>query len=123
MNLFKRTEKTTEGYATEELLKAGGEDFLREAAAIGQLMLRLPTQLDRIVTQAEKGKLTVQSALSSDTRKAMDRLAQAVNRLSWTVISAGLLISGVNLHTGGKSFGGLLIVLAVSAFLWGMRKK
>jgi predicted unusual protein kinase regulating ubiquinone biosynthesis (AarF/ABC1/UbiB family) len=122
-DVWTQTIPYAERYAAEELLKAGGEDFLREAATIGQLMFRLPTQVDRIVTQAEKGKLTVQSALSSDTRKAMERLAQSVNRLSWTVISAGLLISGVNLHTGGKGFGGLLIVLSVLSFLWGMRKK
>jgi Na+-transporting methylmalonyl-CoA/oxaloacetate decarboxylase gamma subunit len=51
------------------------------------------------------------------------RLEDAVNRLSWAVAAAALLISGVNLHTAGKGFGGVFIVLALLFFLRGMRKE
>jgi hypothetical protein len=39
------------------------------------------------------------------------------------IIAAALLISGVNLYIAGKvrPFGVIMIFLAASAFLWGMR--
>ena len=122
-DIWAKTIPFAERYAKEELLE-NGEDWLKEAVTLGQLMLKLPIQLDRIVTRAERGKLTVQTSLSSDARKAMQRLEQSVNRLTWTVLASGLLISGAHLHAGDsdENFGKILIALAVLTFLWGIRK-
>ncbi len=117
-DVWRKTIPYAERYAKEEFFQ-NKEDWLKEAATLGQLMLKIPTQLDSIVTQAERGRLTVQASLSPDTRKAIQRLEQSVNRLSWMVAGAGLLISGAILRNTG---GDLLIALAALAFLWGMRK-
>ncbi|QTA91431.1 ABC1 kinase family protein [Desulfonema magnum] len=121
-DVWTKTIPYAERYAKEELLK-NGNDWLREAVSLGQLLLTLPARLDSVANQAEQGKLTIQTALSTDTRKAIQRLEQSVSRLAWMVLSAGLLVSGVNLHVGDKSFSGILIFLAILAFLWGIRKK
>lgn len=120
-DVWTKTIPFAERYAKEEFLQ-DKEDWLKEAVTLGQLMLKMPTQLDRVVTQAERGKLTVRSALSPNARKTIQRLERSVSRLSWMVLTAALLLSGVNLHTAGKSFSGTMIFLAVLTFLWGMRK-
>ena len=121
-DVWTKTVPFAERYAKEEMLK-NPEDWLREAVTLGQLMLKIPNRLEQMVTQAEQGKLTLQTGFSPDARKYVQRLEHAVSRLSWTVAAAALLISGVNLHTAGKGFGGVFIVLALLFFLRGMRKE
>jgi len=46
-----------------------------------------------------------------------------VKRFAWMVLSAGLLISGVNLYIAHHiRLGSGFTVLSVMVFLWGMRK-
>jgi predicted unusual protein kinase regulating ubiquinone biosynthesis (AarF/ABC1/UbiB family) len=113
-----------ERLAAEELRK-NWQGWLQEITTLGQLLLKLPTQLDEVLTRAQRGNLTVQISLAPDTRKAMRRLEQSVNRLAWLVVAAGLLITGINLYVGSqdKSLSGVLIFLAVVAFLWGMSRQ
>ncbi|MDM8522094.1 AarF/UbiB family protein [Desulfococcaceae bacterium HSG8] len=117
-DVWAKTVPFAERYAAEEILEHG-EEWIKEAANLAQLMLKLPTRLEDIINQAQNGKLTVQTAMSADTRKAVQRAEQAVNRLTWTVAAAALLVSGVNLHVGstGGSADDILIILAVLAFL------
>ena len=121
-DVWTKTIPYAERYAKEELIK-NKSGWLREAVILGQILLKMPTQLDRIITQAERGKLTVQGSLSSDTRKAIQRLENSVNRLSWSVLSAALFISGIHLHINEKNFDGFLIIVAILTFLWGSRKR
>ncbi len=121
-DVWAKTVPFAERYAKEELLK-NPEDRVREAVALGHKMLKMPNRLEQMLTQAEQGKLTIQTGFSPDARKSVQRLEQAVSRLSWTVAAAALLIAGANLHTAGKGFGGVFIVLAVLFFLRGMRKE
>lgn len=120
-DVWSKTIPYAERYAREEL-PSNSEDWLKEAVTMGQLMLRMPNRLEQMVTQAERGKLTVQTAFSGDTRKTVQRLEKSVNRLSWMVAAAAFLISGVSLHVGGKNFDNVLIFLAILAFLRGVLK-
>ncbi|MEW5959955.1 MAG: AarF/UbiB family protein [Chloroflexota bacterium] len=99
--------------------------WLQELVAIGQLLFRLPAQLDRLLTLAERGNMVVQTALAPDARKAVDRLETAINRLTWMVATMGLLLAGVNLYVGrqGEGLGLGLIAAALLALGWGVFKR
>lgn len=113
-----------ERFAQEEL-QQNWQGWLQEVIALGRLVLKLPDQLDRVLTQAQRGNLTVQTSLAPDARKAMQRLEQSVSRLGWMVVAVGLLISGINLYLASqdKSFGLALLVLSLIAFLWGLLRR
>ncbi|MCI0527328.1 MAG: AarF/UbiB family protein, partial [Nitrospira sp.] len=86
-----------ERLAAEEL-QQDWKGWLQEFAKLGQLLLKAPMQLDRVLTQAQRGNLTVQTSLAPDARKTLQRLEQAVHHLTWTVMTVGLLLAGAYLH-------------------------
>jgi predicted unusual protein kinase regulating ubiquinone biosynthesis (AarF/ABC1/UbiB family) len=106
----------------KEELKKGWQGWLQEGVALGQLLLKLPAQLDRVLVNVERGNLVVQNALAPNTRKAIKGLEQAVNRLAWMVLVVGLLLAGVQLYlaAGGQTLGLWLMGAALAAFLWGL---
>ena len=112
-----------ENLAADELQK-NWREWLQEAVSLGQLLFKLPHQLEQTLTQARRGNLIVQTALSPDTRRLAQRLEQAVTRLSWMVIAVGLLLAGVNLRTSAQDndLGTVLLGLALATFLWGLWK-
>jgi MYXO-CTERM domain-containing protein len=89
-----------------------------------------------VLSQAQRGNLTIKTALAPDTRKAFGRLEQSMNRIGWMVMAAALLLGGVLWHAASviataiahgqshtDSVSIWLIVLAVLAFAWGMRRR
>ena len=100
-------------------------DWPREAASIGQRLVGLPTKLDAVLTQAQRGDLSVRMSLAPDADRAAQRLEQAVRRLTWMVAAVGLLVSGIQVRIGGQDqvLSGLLLIGALLAFLWGLLKK
>ena len=110
-----------ERLATQQLQR-NWREWLQEIVGFGQLLFKLPSQLERILTLTQRGNLTVQMAMAPDMRKMTQRLEQSVSRLSWMVVAVGLLIGGVNLRVSGQDdmLGGSLLVLALTAFLWGV---
>jgi predicted unusual protein kinase regulating ubiquinone biosynthesis (AarF/ABC1/UbiB family) len=113
-----------EGLAREEL-RQNWRGWLQEMVTLGRLILKLPEELDRVLTQAQRGNLIIQTSLAPDTRKTLQRLERAVNRLTWMVVAASLLIAGVNWQTSnnGSMVGPGLMALALLAFVWGMFRK
>jgi predicted unusual protein kinase regulating ubiquinone biosynthesis (AarF/ABC1/UbiB family) len=113
-----------ERLAKEELQK-NWRGWLEEIVAVGQLMFRLPDQLDRFLMLAQRGSLVVQTSLAPDARKILERLEGSINRLTWMVVSIGLLIAGVNLYgaESGSDLGLGLMVMALLAFGWGITRK
>ncbi|PKO23167.1 MAG: ABC transporter [Chloroflexi bacterium HGW-Chloroflexi-1] len=99
--------------------------WLAEVGELGRIVVRLPTRVDRLMTQAERGELTLQTSLAPDATKALRRVERSVDRLTWVVITVGLLIAGVVLRAaegpGGLSSG--LLVSAALAFLWGLTRR
>ena len=113
-----------ERLAKEELQK-NWRGWLEEIVALGQLMLKLPGQLDRFLTLAQQGNLTVQTSLAPDARKFLERLEGSVNRLAWMVAAVGLLLAGVILRANGQDEP-LSLALMIGAgllFLWGVFRK
>ncbi|MES1211349.1 MAG: hypothetical protein ABUL63_03340, partial [Acidobacteriota bacterium] len=101
-------------------LRLGWRDLLREGAVTARALLTLPRRLDALVTQAERGTLTVQQALTPETRKLAQRLERTIRRASWMMVATGLLIAGVmiRLRDPADPVGHGLLAAAVLAFLW-----
>lgn len=95
-----------------------------ELFMIGKYFRTIPGELESVLTRAKQGALTVQVSLSPQTRRSIRHIDLSVKRFAWMVITAALLISGVNLHIAEKGypFGVALIALSIVSFLWGMRK-
>jgi len=111
-----------ERLAKEELQK-DWRGWLQEVVNLAQLTLKLPSQLERVLTEAERGDLTLQTSFSPEARKTIRRLEQSINRLAWMVVAVGLLISGVNVHISNNTESNLgvwLMGAALVVFLWGM---
>ncbi|MEM7342762.1 MAG: AarF/UbiB family protein [Chloroflexota bacterium] len=114
-----------EQFAKEQLIGQGWQGGLDYLSGLGQYVIKWPSQVDRILTQTERGKLTIETSLAPDARKTAQRLEQAVNRLSTMVVAAAMLIAGVNLEGQNPDgrWGDILLGLAVITFLWGLLKR
>jgi len=112
-----------ERLAAQEL-RRDWKEILREGLAQLQILLALPRRMDAVLARAERGGLTIQSTLTADSRKTIQRLERSIYRLSWMVVAAGLLIAGVIVRGGATpSYGWWLMAVAGLAFLWGALTK
>ncbi|HEV8582835.1 MAG TPA: AarF/UbiB family protein [Thermoanaerobaculia bacterium] len=113
-----------ERLAAEEL-KRDWRGLLREGLSQLQVLLSLPRRVDAVFSRTERGSLTVQAALTPESRKTIQRLERSVHRLSWMVVSAALLIAGVMVHADapGEPYGQWLAILSGLVFLWGIVSK
>jgi predicted unusual protein kinase regulating ubiquinone biosynthesis (AarF/ABC1/UbiB family) len=110
-------------FANEEL-RLDWKDLPDEISILGRHVLRIPAVLDDVLDKARHGSLAIQVSLSPETRKAIKRIDLSVKRFGWMVLSAGLLISGVNLYIALHVRLGIgFIILSVIVFLWGLRKQ
>ncbi len=96
----------------------------QEAEAIAYHVLDIPGQLDRVLTLARQGKLTVRNSFSSDAKKQIHHLEKSIRWLGWIILSSGLLISGMLyfIHKPESELGWALFGLALLAFLPGIKK-
>jgi predicted unusual protein kinase regulating ubiquinone biosynthesis (AarF/ABC1/UbiB family) len=109
----------------QDELRQNWRGWLQEVVNFGQLIFRVPPQLDRVLTLAQRGNLVVQTSLAPDARRTIHRLEQSINRLTWVVVAASLLLAGVNWPATpeGQMWGPGLMVLALIAFAWGMFRR
>ena len=109
-------------FAREEL-RINWKELPDEVFTLGRHLVRIPASLDQVLGKARHGSLSIQVSLSRETRKAIRRIDLSVKRFAWMVLSAGLLISGVNLYIADHiRLGGLFTALSVLVFFWGLRK-
>ena len=89
------------------------------------VLARLPGHLDRLLTQAERGDLTVQTSLAHDHARALRQIERAVDRQMWTTLAVGLLVAGVLLRLAPANEAASLALLigAGAAFLWGLTRR
>lgn len=106
-------------------LRRDWRELLSEGLSQLQILLGLPRRTDAVLARAERGTLTVQAALTPEEKKIIRRLERSIHRLSWTILSAGLVIAGVMLRTSmpGAPWGWGLIAAGALAFLWGALTK
>ena len=112
-----------ERYALDEV-KQGIKSWRREIETLGQIMYKMPKQMERVLTQAQRGNLTVQTAFNPAARKTIRSLDRSIKKLSLMVMAAAFLIAGVILFVAGPEpragwfFGGLSFL----SFVWAMRR-
>ncbi len=102
----------------QEELRRNWRGWLQESAQLGQLLLGLPTRLDRLITEVERGDIVLQNSLAPDARKRIIGLESAINRLGWMVLAAALLLAGSNLYLAGAALGVWLLALAALVLVW-----
>jgi predicted unusual protein kinase regulating ubiquinone biosynthesis (AarF/ABC1/UbiB family) len=102
--------------AQEELREEAG-GWVDQVVQHGQLILRLPMQTERVLTQAQRGKLTVQASLAPDAERAINRLDKTLRRLVWVILSAATLIAGLLLYLGLPERPWGWVLIAVSGFM------
>jgi predicted unusual protein kinase regulating ubiquinone biosynthesis (AarF/ABC1/UbiB family) len=107
--------------AAEEL-RRGWPEMLREAVVQARSLLGLPQRVDALLTRAERGGLTIQTGLSPDARRALQRLERSNQRVGWMLIASSLLITGAVLRSAGP-WGLVLFAAAGLAFLYGVLAK
>lgn len=97
---------------------------LERAVGWLRLLVRLPGRLDRLLAQAERGTLTIQSSLAPDHARALRRIERALERLSWMVVAVGLAATGALLRLAGDATLGLALWIGAGlAFLWGVTRR
>ena len=110
-----------ERLASKEL-QLNWQEFFGEIVTLGQIIYKLPKRVNAVITQAERGNLTLKSSFAADSRNVLVRLERSINRLSWTIVSAGMLVAGSILSNSdeGSWLSGVLYVLALLLFGWGV---
>ena len=110
--------------AGEELTR-DWRGWLDEIGNMVRLVLGLPGRVDHFLAQAERGQLTVQAALAPDTARILRQLERSVDRLTWGVIFATLLGSGMLLHLnqGSTWLTSAMFVGAALSLLWGLTRR
>jgi len=93
-----------------------GQEFIAQT----RIVLDLLPKIDKVLTQAQRGSLSYETSLAPDARKSLNRLENSVQRLTWAVVSVGLLLTGVILRgaEGQDPVNTGLLVAAGVVFLW-----
>ncbi len=106
-------------------LNQGWMGWQQEVETIVYHVLDLPGQLDRVLTLARQGKISVRNSFSSDARKQIQQLEKSIQWLGWMMISSVLMISGIlyHIHKPDSDAEWLLFGSALVAFLAGIKKK
>jgi predicted unusual protein kinase regulating ubiquinone biosynthesis (AarF/ABC1/UbiB family) len=105
----------------EEELKRDWRGLLRELLVQGQALLALPQRMDAFFSRAERGTLTVQTSLSPEAKKTVQRLERSVQRMGWMIVAAALLIAAALLRA--DPWAPWLVGAAGATFLWGVIAK
>jgi|CXWL01.1.fsa_nt_gi predicted unusual protein kinase regulating ubiquinone biosynthesis (AarF/ABC1/UbiB family) len=99
--------------ASLEAPRPGLAETARELLVSGGRLLTLPRRLDDALTRLDDGSLSVRSVLDSASRRQLQQLVSAVDRLAWFALAAGVAISAALL--ADRLPAGSLSLLAVGA--------
>jgi predicted unusual protein kinase regulating ubiquinone biosynthesis (AarF/ABC1/UbiB family) len=111
-------------YATSLISDEGGstwDTILSEGTKILQTVVALPARADRVLSQIERGELSVQTPML-DLR--IRRLERSVGRIASGLVFAALLVAGAILHGTDPAFGNVLMgasILPLLALMLGGR--
>ncbi|HVR09711.1 MAG TPA: AarF/UbiB family protein [Thermoanaerobaculia bacterium] len=101
-----------------EQLRRGWREMTGDLRLQAMALLGLPRRVDALLTRAEQGALEVQTALSPETRRTVERLDRAVRRLGWTVAAGALLVAGAVLRAVAPADWLPLVLMALAAVVF-----
>jgi predicted unusual protein kinase regulating ubiquinone biosynthesis (AarF/ABC1/UbiB family) len=106
-------------YATKLVSQEVGSNWrvwLDEAGNILKELIAIPSKMGRVLSQVERGDLTVQVPTVS---RQITYLERAVNRLTGSLVFAAFLIGSVILYNAGKVlFAGILLGCSGLTLIW-----
>ena len=106
-------------YATKLVSQEVGSNWrvwLNEAGNILKELIAIPSKMGRVLSQVERGDLTVQVPTVS---RQLIHLERSVNRLTGGLVFAAFLISSVLLYIAGKDlYAGILVGAAGLTLIW-----
>jgi predicted unusual protein kinase regulating ubiquinone biosynthesis (AarF/ABC1/UbiB family) len=73
-----------------------------------KLFIALPTQLNRVLAEAELGRLKVRMLPDQSLLTQLNRIERRIGRPNWSVLAAAMLLSGTLLYTNGEMELGIL---------------
>ena len=109
---------------TVEELSSGWRERLQNLAITGHNLARLPVQIVSLITQAERGNLTVKTGFTPDSRRLLINIERAVGRLALVVAGSGMLIGALLLlaHDSYPFLAWTICGLAATALVAAIRK-
>lgn len=105
-------------YATKLVSEEGlsnWQTWLDEAGKILQILIALPGRTDRVLTQMERGELSVQTPR---LERQMMYIEQSLNRLVGGLVFSGLLVSGAILYGSNAALGQGMMAGSGLVLLW-----
>ncbi len=95
-------------------------DWGQELVTQARIVVDLLPKIDKVLTQAQRGSLSYETSLAPNARKSLTQLENSVQRLTWAVVSVGILLTGVILRSaeGQDALNTGLLVVAGVVFLW-----
>ena len=108
----------------KEALQQTWQGRFLEILKIGEQAIKLPIQMDRVLTDIMNGRIHVENSFSADARRCLQQLNRSIKGLTWGVLAVGLWLSGIYLQveTHHKHWGMLLLGIAIFALVKGLKK-
>ena len=107
-------------YAATLVSGEGGlsvDRIVKEAADLGRTLLALPGRVDRVLTSAERGELTVRTPRVAAQVERLNRTARGTNGV---LVFAALLLAGAGALGTDPVLGRWLMGLSAAPLLWAM---
>lgn len=100
------------------------DTFVSQVAEIGAAVIRLPTQMDRLIGAALRGEVRVNVVGSDALAREVRALNASLRRLISTLIFAALLLAGILLQVNGyPQASGWVIGAAILVLAWSVLRR
>ncbi|MGD8583849.1 MAG: AarF/UbiB family protein [Chloroflexota bacterium] len=105
-----------------QLVEQYGQEIIRSRQAIDfslatiaewlRIIYSVPGRFNRVLTEAERGRLRVHSVPDHSLMRRLDRIERKINQPNWGMFSAALIVSGTFFYVNDE--------LVLAWFCWGM---
>jgi predicted unusual protein kinase regulating ubiquinone biosynthesis (AarF/ABC1/UbiB family) len=105
-----------------QLIEQYGQEIIRSRQAIDfslatiaewlRIVYSVPGRFDRVLTDAERGRLRVQSVPDRSLMRRLDKMERKIGRPNWSMFSAALIVSGAFFYVNDE--------IALAWTCWGM---
>ncbi len=122
-NVWEKTIPFAKRYAKEEL-KRDHQNIMSDLEMMGFRMAQIPSRIDSLIAQADRGKLTVRAGLSKEAVKEMRTLRKSIDKIALSIVCGTLVLSGTALYINSNDMfpAGLVFAAAALLFFLGFRK-